>query len=43
MLLVVEVGNTKTVIGVYNKNKLKTKCRITTNQIVTNDEIVQII
>ena len=43
MLLVVDVGNTNTVIGVYNKKKLKTKFRITTNQIVTSDEIVQIL
>lgn len=41
MLLVVDVGNTNTVIGVYNKKKLKTRFRITTNQIATSDELVQ--
>lgn len=41
MLLVVDVGNTNTVIGVYNDKELKTRFRITTNLIATSDEIVQ--
>ena len=41
MLLVVDVGNTNTVIGVYNQNKLKTRFRVTTNLIATSDELVQ--
>lgn len=43
MLLVVDIGNTNTVIGVYNKRKLKIRFRVSTKKVVTSDELVQTI
>lgn len=40
MLLAVDIGNTNTVIGVYEKEELVTRFRITTKSRMTSDELV---
>lgn len=40
MLLVVDIGNTNTVVGVYKDKELITRFRITTKQNLTSDELV---
>ena len=40
MLLVVDVGNTNTVLGVFNKDKLEFRYRVATNLKRTSDELV---
>lgn len=41
MLLVVDIGNTNTVIGVYEKKDLISRFRIATRDRITSDELVQ--
>ncbi len=40
MLLVIDIGNTNTVIGVYEKENLKSKFRVATDLKKTSDELV---
>lgn len=40
MLLVVDIGNTNTVIGVYDGEELVTRFRMTTKQQITSDELL---
>lgn len=40
MLLVVDIGNTNTVLGVFEKEKLKFRYRVATNLKRTSDELV---
>ncbi len=40
MLLVVDIGNTNTVLGVFNDNKLQFRYRVATNLKRTSDELV---
>ena len=40
MLLVIDIGNTNTVIGVYEKENLKSRFRVATNLKNTSDELV---
>lgn len=40
MLLVVDIGNTNTVLGVFNDKKLEFRYRVATNLKRTSDELV---
>ena len=40
MLLVVDIGNTNTVLGVFNNEKLEFRYRVATNLKRTSDELV---